>query len=214
MYWLLRCKSKLSTRNKLPIYKTMLKHAQRYNWATLFLGEINTGTWGFSKIETNYAHESRGTQIWERLRWRCPIKLKSTDPTSRQRGCPTSTNPRLLKKNNQRENGKNWSRVADGCLTLGRTARLSVVIHITLTLTLIWTFGIQLWGAASTSNIDILERFQSKALRMIVDAPWYVPKTVIRRNLQITNSVALVRERTIPNKRPPLVAEVSANFCG
>jgi hypothetical protein len=28
------------------------------------------------------------------------------------------------------------------------------------------------------------------------------------------NSVALVRERTIPTGRPPLVAEVCANFCG
>jgi hypothetical protein len=28
-----------------------------------------------------------------------------------------------------------------------------------------------------------------------------------------TNSVALVRERTIPTERPPLVGEVSANFC-
>jgi hypothetical protein len=27
-------------------------------------------------------------------------------------------------------------------------------------------------------------------------------------------SVALVHERTIPIKRPPLVGEVSANFCG
>jgi hypothetical protein len=36
----------------------------------------------------------------------------------------------------------------------------------------------------STSNTEILERFQSKALRMIVDAAWYVPNTVIRRDLQ------------------------------
>jgi hypothetical protein len=35
----------------------------------------------------------------------------------------------------------------------------------------IWTYGLQLWGTASTSNIEILERFQSKALRMIVDSP-------------------------------------------
>jgi hypothetical protein len=35
------------------------------------------------------------------------------------------------------------------------------------------------------SNIEILERFQSKALRMITDAPWYVPNTVIRKDLQI-----------------------------
>jgi hypothetical protein len=34
-----------------------------------------------------------------------------------------------------------------------------------------------------SSNIEILERFQSKALRMIVEAPWYVPNTVIRRDL-------------------------------
>jgi hypothetical protein len=32
--------------------------------------------------------------------------------------------------------------------------------------------------------------------------------------LQPTNSVALVRERTIPTERPPLVGEVSANCCG
>jgi hypothetical protein len=36
-----------------------------------------------------------------------------------------------------------------------------------------------------TSNIEILERFQSKALRMIADVPWYVRNTVIRRDLQI-----------------------------
>jgi hypothetical protein len=33
--------------------------------------------------------------------------------------------------------------------------------------------------------IEILGRFQSKALRMIVDAPWCVPNTVIRRDLLI-----------------------------
>jgi hypothetical protein len=30
----------------------------------------------------------------------------------------------------------------------------------------------------------------------------------------LTYSVALVRKRTIPTERPPLVDEVSANFCG
>jgi hypothetical protein len=46
----------------------------------------------------------------------------------------------------------------------------------------IWTYGTQLWGTASTSNIEILERFQSKVLRIIVDAPWYVPNSLIRRD--------------------------------
>jgi hypothetical protein len=48
-----------------------------------------------------------------------------------------------------------------------------------------WTCGIQLWGMASTSNIEILERFQSKALRMI----WYVSNTVIWRNLPLQLSI-------------------------
>jgi hypothetical protein len=47
-----------------------------------------------------------------------------------------------------------------------------------------FTIRSQLWGTASTSNIEILERFQSKALRKIEDAPWYVPNTVIRKDLQ------------------------------
>jgi hypothetical protein len=49
----------------------------------------------------------------------------------------------------------------------------------------IWTYGIQLWSTASTSNIENLERFQSKAQRLIVEAPLYVTNTVIRRDLQI-----------------------------
>jgi hypothetical protein len=42
----------------------------------------------------------------------------------------------------------------------------------------------QLWGTASNSNIEILERFQLKGLHMIVVTPWYLPNTVIRRDLQ------------------------------
>jgi hypothetical protein len=32
--------------------------------------------------------------------------------------------------------------------------------------------------------------------------------------LGLLNPVALVSKRTIPTERPPLVGEVSANFCG
>jgi hypothetical protein len=44
--------------------------------------------------------------------------------------------------------------------------------------------GIQLWGTAFTSNTETLERIQSKALRMLAEAPWYVPNTVMQRNHQ------------------------------
>jgi hypothetical protein len=69
---------------------------------------------------------------------------------------------------------------------LGRKSQLSttnkLLLHKTV-LNPIWTYGIQLWGTTSTSNIEILERFQSNVLRMIVDAPWYVPNLLIRRDL-------------------------------
>lgn len=49
----------------------------------------------------------------------------------------------------------------------------------------IWTYGIQIWGSASTSNINMIERFQTKTLRMITNAPWYVPNEVILDDLKM-----------------------------
>jgi carbonic anhydrase len=69
------------------------------------------------------------------------------------------------------------------CLQL-RIHKFESLIYKTI-LKPIWTYGIQLWGTTSTSNIEILERFQSKALRMITDAPWYVPNAIIRADLRI-----------------------------
>jgi hypothetical protein len=65
---------------------------------------------------------------------------------------------------------------------LGHKSKLSTSNKLLIYKTILkptWTHGIQLWGTASTSNVDILEHFQSKALCMIVEAPWYVPNMVI-----------------------------------
>jgi len=42
----------------------------------------------------------------------------------------------------------------------------------------IWTCGVQLWGTAANSNVEIIQRFQNKYLRIIVNAPWYVNNTL------------------------------------
>jgi hypothetical protein len=71
---------------------------------------------------------------------------------------------------------------------LGRKSQLSLenkLLVYKAILKTIWTYGVQLWGTASNSNIDILERFQFKVLRIITDAQRYVPKTMIRRDLQV-----------------------------
>jgi hypothetical protein len=64
----------------------------------MFLGEINTGIWPFRlrvpEIETiKYGNESRGTQTRERMAGDAQQQLKIADPTSRQRGRATPTNP-------------------------------------------------------------------------------------------------------------------------
>ena len=37
-----------------------------------------------------------------------------------------------------------------------------------------WTYALKLWGCASPSNIAKTQRYQSKMLRLITNAPWFV----------------------------------------
>lgn len=61
----------------------------------------------------------------------------------------------------------------------------------------VWTYGIQLWGVASNSNIEILQRFQSKVLRCIVDAPWFVPNFVIQRDLNMNSVKEEIKKHSV-----------------
>jgi hypothetical protein len=61
----------------------------------------------------------------------------------------------------------------------------------------IWTYGVQLWGSASNSDIEILERFQSKVLRIVTDAPWYVPNAVTKRDLKVPSVRQEVRNYSV-----------------
>ena len=73
---------------------------------------------------------------------------------------------------------------------IGRRCNLSVQSKIMLCkaiLNPVWTYGIQLWGTASNSNIEILQRFQSKALRSLIDALWYVINETIHGDLKISS---------------------------
>jgi len=71
---------------------------------------------------------------------------------------------------------------------IGRKSELSLEKKLLIYKTIlkpIWTYSIPLWGTASNSNIEILQRFQNKVLRSIVNAPWYVPNTLLHTDLQI-----------------------------
>jgi len=71
---------------------------------------------------------------------------------------------------------------------IGRKSQLSLenkLLVYKVILKPVWTYGIQLWGTASNSDLEILERFQSKVLRIVTDALCYMPNTIIKRDLQI-----------------------------
>jgi hypothetical protein len=71
---------------------------------------------------------------------------------------------------------------------LGRTSELTVHNKIMLykqVLKPVWAYGIQLWGCASKSNIEVIQRFQNKVLRNIVNAPWYVRNSDLHRDLGV-----------------------------
>jgi hypothetical protein len=68
-----------------------------YNWATLFLEDINAGTWpGILKIEKiKCDHESRWIETRERLRWRGPATTENYNLL--REGAPCQQNHKCLK---------------------------------------------------------------------------------------------------------------------
>jgi len=57
---------------------------------------------------------------------------------------------------------------------LGSKSQLSIENKLPLykaILKPIWIYGIQLWGTAANSNMEIIQRFQNKYLKIIVNAP-------------------------------------------
>lgn len=71
---------------------------------------------------------------------------------------------------------------------LGRNSALSVHNKLLLykqILKPVWTYGIQLWGCTKKSNIKVIQTFQNKVLRNIVDAPWYIRNDDLHRDLGV-----------------------------
>jgi hypothetical protein len=65
----------------------------------------------------------------------------------------------------------------------------------------IWTYRIQLWGTASNSNIEILQRFQSKTLRSILNAPRYINNHRLYDDLHMNTVLSETKKKKsgIPN---------------
>ena len=71
---------------------------------------------------------------------------------------------------------------------IGRNSTLSIHNKIMIykqILKPVWLYGIQIWGCAKNDVIRVIQTFQNKVLRNIVNAPWYVRNRVIHRDLKI-----------------------------
>jgi len=71
---------------------------------------------------------------------------------------------------------------------LGRNSTLKHETKLILYKTLlrpIWTYGLELWGSTKPSNIYRIQSIQSKILRCIVNAPFYVSNLTLHTDLKI-----------------------------
>ena len=58
------------------------------------------------------------------------------------------------------------------------------------------TYGIELWGCATKSNIAVIRRYQCKRLRTITNVPCYVSNQPLHSDLHIPHVRTVFRERT------------------
>jgi hypothetical protein len=85
---------------------------------------------------------------------------------------------------------------------LGRKSNLAIENKLLIYKTIIipiWTYGLELWGCASKSSISIIKRSQSKILRMIVDAPWYVSSAPLHADLGISYVHEVIHQKCNKN---------------
>lgn len=79
---------------------------------------------------------------------------------------------------------------------VGRRSSLSIQNKLLLYKTIfkpVWSYGIQLWGTTSNSNISKIERFQSKSIRIMINAPWYIRNDDIYRDLKMETVKDVIR---------------------
>ena len=80
---------------------------------------------------------------------------------------------------------------------MGRYSALSVYNKLMLyqqILKPVWTYGIQLWGCASQSNRNIIQRFQNRVLQGIVNAPWYIRNDNLHKDLDVETVDSVIKK--------------------
>lgn len=61
----------------------------------------------------------------------------------------------------------------------------------------VWTYGIQLWGCTKKNNSKLIQTFQNKVLRSIVNAPWYIRNDTIHRDLKVETVEEVIKKYAV-----------------
>lgn len=65
----------------------------------------------------------------------------------------------------------------------------------------VWTYGLQLWGCTKMTNISMIQTFQNKVLRGIVNAPWYARNVDIHRDLQVEMVTEVIKKKAAGHQK-------------
>jgi hypothetical protein len=87
---------------------------------------------------------------------------------------------------------------------IGRNSELSIYNKLILykqVLRPVWSYGIQLWGCASDSNIKVSQRFQNRVLKFIVQAPWHIRNSHLHRDLRIDTVTGIITRLSSSHKK-------------
>jgi hypothetical protein len=79
---------------------------------------------------------------------------------------------------------------------INRKSQLSLENKITIYKAIIkpvWTYGIELWRCSKPSNTKILQIFQSKTLRKLASAPWYISNVTLHNDLRLPYISKVIR---------------------
>ncbi|CAK1544722.1 unnamed protein product [Leptosia nina] len=128
---------------------------------TLRTGNCPSVTLGNNTLPQSNCVRYLGIHLDQRLTWRQHINAKKEEIS--------------LKHNNLY-----WM--------LSRNSKLSLDNKLLIYKTVIkpiWMYGIQLWGSASDSNINILQRQENKILRTMANVPWFVRNSELHEHLRI-----------------------------
>jgi hypothetical protein len=79
---------------------------------------------------------------------------------------------------------------------INKKSQLSLKNKITIykaTIKPVWTYGMELWVCSKPSNTNILQTFQSKTLRKLANAPWYISDVTLHNDLRIPYGTEVIR---------------------